>query len=452
VTPTNLAFLSTLVDSAIAPLAGLVLIAAPGVTLSGCGDASSDTGNYDAGSDTAGRDGAAEGDKDSAGKNEAGDKDASNPIPDANQDSPSSACAGPHPTSCTAVMRTVANSALCTNLTVFYFEFGSSTNTLFSGTGGKHYAATNGDSSSPTYTCLNSDIGTFKNGCPESVDVTSRTQKVTWASASKWVYGAFAAETQQVSGGGPASVPTNQQPYMNFTSGYTNMTDNGKACSGSRTPDACLALSPLYSETVPANVGIFDYDSGHFENHAGTFGSLGMTTSGAAGTLTSSVTKGLGVTWASSFYTSPLMAGGIYGPIEDYVTFLRTIMTGDLAISKDMTYNAACTQGGASYTVSPSGKSMTPFTCDAGSSPLAPAKDYYSFGHWIEADAAYGGDYSFSSAGSYGVYPALTEDLSLYEVVSRDAQPGYYSGGQQGLNTLRCGTALRKAWLTGVEQ
>jgi len=230
------------------------------------------------------------------------------------------------------------------------------------------------------------------------------------------------------------------------------MTDNGKACVGSTTPDACLALNPLYTETVAANVGIFDYDSGHFENHAGTFGALGTTTSGAAGTLTSSVLKGLGVTWVSSFYTSPLIAGGIYGPIEDYVTFLRAIMNGDLAISKDMTYGASCTQGGASYSVSPSGKSVTPFTCDAGSSPLAPAKDYYSFGHWIEADESYGGDYSFSSAGSYGVYPALTEDLSLYEVVSRDAAPDYYSGGQQGFNTLRCGTALRRAWLTGVAQ
>jgi hypothetical protein len=333
---------------------------------------------------------------------------------------------------------------------MFYYELGNSTKTLFSGTGGKHYPATTGDSSSPAYTCLNSEIGSFKNGCPESIDVTTRTQKVTWASASKWVYGAFVAETQQVSGGGPASVPTIQQPYMNFTSGYTNMTDNGKACAGSTTPDTCLALDSLYTETVPADVGTFDYDSGHFENHAGTYGTLGTTTSGSAGTLTSSVKMALGVTW-TSFYTSPLIAGGIYGPIEDYITFLQAIMSGDLTISKDMSYNAACTQAGASYAVSPSGASVTPFTCDAGMSPLAPAKDYYSFGHWIEADAAYGGDYSFSSAGSYGVYPALTADLSLYEVVSRDAQPGYYSGGQQGLNTLRCGTALRKAWLTGIE-
>jgi hypothetical protein len=243
-----------------------------------------------------------------------------------------------------------------------------------------------------------------------------------------------------------------QQPYMNFTSGYTNMTDNGKACDGSTTPDTCLALKPSYTETVPANIGIFDYDSGHFENHAGTFGMIGMATSGSAGTLTSAIKTGLGISWSSAFYSSPLIAGGIYGPIADYVTFLQAIMKGDLAISKDMTYNAACTQNGASYTVDPSGKSVAAFTCKAGGSPLAPSKDYYSFGHWIEADADYGGDYSFSSAGSYGVYPALTADLSLYEVVSRDAQPAYYSGGQQGFNTLRCGTGIRKAWLTGVEQ
>jgi hypothetical protein len=442
----GLCFISTVIDLSVASIATTVLVVVPGIAVGGCGGA----GDRGAGSDTGAKD--APGGEDAAVQSETGTKDASNPKSDAKPDSPSTDCSGPHSTSCSAVTTTVANSPVCTNLTMFYFELGNPTTALFSGTGGKHFAATTGDSASPAYTCLNSGIGTLKNGCPESIDVTSRTQKVTWASASKWIYGAFAAETQQVPGGGPASVPMIQQPYMNFTSGYTNMTDNGKACSGSRTPDECLALNSLYTATVPANVGIFDYDSGHFENHAGTYGALGTTTSGAAGTLTSAVTKGLGINWTASFYASPLLSGGIYGPIADYVTFLQAIMRGDLAMSKGMTYNAACTQAGASYTVSPSGASVTPFTCDAGMSPLAPAKDYYSFGHWIEADAASGGDYSFSSAGSYGVYPALTEDLSLYEVVSRDAPPGYYGGRQQGLNTLRCGAELRKAWLTGVEQ
>jgi hypothetical protein len=443
VNPTESASVSIAVSLAAARLAAFGSIAASVLVLSACGGAG------DAGEQDAGRDSGALGSQDALAKLEGASGDASNKTPDASSDGQTPACLGPHSTSCAAVTATVANNALCTDLTIFYYELGNATKPLFSGTGGKHYAATTGDSASPPYACSQSGIGTFDNGCPESVDVTSRTQKVTWASASKWVYGAFVAETQQVAGGGPASVPTVQQPYMNFTSGYTNMTDNGKACSGSMTPDACLALNPLYTETVAAHVGIFDYDSGHFENHAGTFGSLGPTTSGTSGTLTSSVVKELGVDW-TSFYTSPLIAGGIYGPIEDYVTFLQAIMSGSLAISKDMTYGAACTQEGASYTVSPSGKSVTPFTCNAGGSPLAPAKDYYSFGHWIESDAAFGGDYSFSSAGSYGVYPALTQDLSLYEVVSRDAQPAYYSGGQQGLNTLRCGTLLRKAWLTGA--
>jgi hypothetical protein len=387
---------------------------------------------------------------DASPQRDAGRGDAPNSGTDAKSDAPP--CAGPHPASCIAVTTTVATSDLCKTLTLFYYELGTATATQLSGTGGQHYAATTGDEASPPYSCLESGIGMYKNGCPASIDVTSRTQKVTWASASKWVYGSFVAETQQVSSGGPASVPGAQQPFMNFTSGYTNMTDNGMACTGSVTPTGCLALNPLYTETVAANVGIFDYDSGHFENHAGTYGGIAIARSGATGSLTADIQKGLGVTWASSFYTSPLIAGGIYGPIADYVTVLQAIMKGDLAIAKDMTCGASCTQDGASYSVGPTGKSVTPFTCTAGGSPLAPEKDYYSFGHWIEADATYGGDFSFSSAGSYGVYPALTADLSTYEVISRDAQPGYYSGGQQGFNTLRCGVGIRKAWLTGVAQ
>jgi hypothetical protein len=440
----------------LASIRAIVSAALTGGLLAGCGGSPSDVVGQDAaGSDTGAKDGAAEAAKDGgahddASGHEAGGKDASNQDENAKADGPG-ACAGPHSTSCDAVTETVASNDLCTALTVFYYELGNSTTTLISGTGGQHYAATTGDTTTPAYRCLNSGIGTQKDGCPASIDVTSRTQKVTWASASKWVYGAFAAETQQVAGGGPASVPMVQQPYMNFTSGYTNMSDNGKACSGSTTPDDCLALNPLYTETVAADVGVFDYDSGHFENHAGTFGSIGTARSGPAGLLTSSVIKGLGITW-TSFYTSPLMAGGLYGPIADYVTLLQAIMTGDLAIAKDMTFGAACTQDGVSYTVDPSGKSVTPFTCKAGTSPFAPAKAYYSFGHWIETDPAFGGDDSFSSAGSYGVYPALTADLSLYEVVSRDAQPAYYSAGQQGFASLRCGASIRKAWLTGVKQ
>lgn len=372
-------------------------------------------------------------------------------------------CAGPNGNSCVAVAATSANNTLCNTLTGYYYEFGNSTTALLSGTGGRHYCATAGNGSvtcssgtGTASTCTGSGIGSSGNGCPASVDVNSRTQAVVYASGSKWIYGMYVSQTQQVSSGGPASVPSIQQPYMNFTSGYVGMTNGGTACNGSTSPIACLALNPAFSALTPGEAGHFHYDAGHFENHASTYGILGnkliYPTTGAPA-LGANLRNGLGLS-GSITYTNAILAGGLYGPISDYVTLLQMIMTGTLSLGLDLKYNATCMENGASYTVDAAGNSVTPFTCGAvaGGSPYSPYKYYYSFGHVIEQDPTVHGDGAFSSAGSYGIYPALAADKSFYEVLSRRAQPGYYGLGQQGIASLKCGVLLRAAWNTGVEQ
>lgn len=373
-------------------------------------------------------------------------------------------CSGPQTNSCVAVAATAANNALCNALTAYYYEFGNSTTVLFSGTGGKHYCATAGNGGSPTCSsgtgtaanCPGSGIGSSGNGCPASVDVTSRTQAVVYASGSKWIYGGYVSQTQDVADGGPATVPSIQQPFMNFTSGYIGMSNGGTACNGSNSPNTCLALNPVYTGVTSAAVGHFDYDAGHFQNHASQYGIMGnkLTYPTTGSTAMGGVLRtGLGLT-GSITYTNALLAGGLYGPIADYVTFMQMIMTGALSIGLDLKYNATCMENGASYTVDAGGTSITPTTCAAvaGANPYSPYKYYYSFGHVIEADETVHGDYAFSSAGSYGVYPALAADKSFYEVLSRRAQPAYYGLGTQGIASLKCGVLLRAAWKTGVEQ
>jgi len=370
-------------------------------------------------------------------------------------------CSGSAPTgnSCLAVYNTVLNNSLCTNLTQFVVEIGNSTGPLYTTTGGMKYAATNGNSGSPAYSCPGSGIGTFKNGCPASTTINSMSTVVPFASGAKWWYGAYVAQLY----GGPSSVPAAQQPFMNFTSGYVSMGDSGYACAGISPPtiNQCLTQSNAgvpYTTKTNSFVGYFDYDSGHFENHAGQYGAaintLYASTSNHA--LVNAITNELSLT-VSSYYTNPLLSGALVGTGADYRKLLIAIINGSLALGANLTYNAACTQGGDTYTVDANGNTTTSFTCQQGAavygtSPLSPDDDYYSFGHWIEVDPRVNGDGASSSPGSIGIYPWVEKGLGYYGVLSRWATPGYYSLGQQGQSSLFCGRLLRRAWDTGNQQ
>ena len=250
------------------------------------------------------------------------------------------------------------------------------------------------------------------------------TTKFSIASASKWIYGAYVVQMR-----GSASALTAQDiPFMNFTSGYTNMTTNlttsdcPAPASGANTVNVCLAQintsnGQAFTYQDPTTVGKFDYNSGHLENHASQLGGLGdvpvsMLGSEVAGLLDPHVTF---------LYTEPLIAGGIYTSSSDYTQVLRDILSGNLFIHDALGANPVCTQPKAT-------------NCNAAFSPI-PEAWHYSIAHWVEDDPATNGDGAFSSPGAFGFYPWIEASKVYYGVISREAS----SAGSGETKWLRLG-------------
>lgn len=361
---------------------------------------------------------------------------------------PPTTCSASAPSvnSCNAVALTVTNNASCTVLTPFIAEIGNSSGPLYAVTGGTAYAATSGNVANPAYSCPGSGTGTFKNGCPAATTLASTSTAFTWASGSKWWYGAYVAQQN----GSMAAIPSQQQPFLNFTSGYANMGTSGTQCSGLTTPTVnnCLAKNPAYTTQTSSLIGIFSYDAGHFENHAGQYESGINSLQASVGNkaLTNAIMAALGIS-AGAYYTNPDLSGAFYGAMTDYRQFLMAQISGALVQSSGLTYNAICTAAGATYSQDASGNPVTPFTCSSlSSSPFGSQLMYYSGGHWIEPDGA------FSDAGAYGIYPWLEKAKGYYGIVGRSARPNWYSLAQQGVASQQCGSKLRTAWDTGVQQ
>lgn len=170
------------------------------------------------------------------------------------------------------------------------------------------------------------------------------------ASASKWVYGTYVVQLR----GSAAGLTSNDIPFLNFTSGYTNMgsDDRSSQCPSTNSPDTvnvCLAETNSndglpYSHQFSGTTGHFDYDSGHLENHASIYGGLGDVRdvnlgTTVAGELGSSITLQ---------YTEPLMAGGIYTDASNYASILRGILSGTLHMRDALGTNAVCTHPSSS--------------------------------------------------------------------------------------------------------
>jgi hypothetical protein len=82
-------------------------------------------------------------------------------------------------------------------------------------------------------------------------------------------------------------------------------------------------------------------------------------------------------------------------------------------------------------------------TCPTAVSPLS-ENWHYSWGHWVEDDPALG-DGAFSSPGRTGFYPWVNATRTSYGVLARD-------GASSSQDSRLCGSAIRKAWATGVAQ
>ncbi len=320
--------------------------------------------------------------------------------------------AGPPTTnSVAAVSATAQSNTQCTAIQPFYWEIGDASSALASGS--------------------STQVG----GTP----VTAGT-KWSIASASKWIYGMYVVQNR----GGAANLTPADVKFLSFTSGYTYMDTltQSATCtapaSGSDSINYCLTLpsstsGELYSSHNPSTDGVFDYDGGHEENHAGQFqpeiNSLDTSLLGNA------IAAGLNVSGITLRYTQPLLAGGIYASANDYSPILRAVLSGELGMLDALGTHSVCAWVGSG--------------CNAAYSPGVTVHWHYSITHWVEDDPTTG-DGAFSSPGAFGFYPWIESNKKFYGVISR-----YVTANgeiQNGIASSQCGHELRAAWETGVQQ
>ena len=131
----------------------------------------------------------------------------------------------------TAARLTAEKAAACVAVQPFYWELGNAAQPLVGGKAGE--------------------------GAPD------RRTEMAIASASKWVYAAFAAERRQ------GQFTADDIKFLNFQSGYTHY----RFCLPNQSVAACQAsLINGRGRKNPATENRFDYGGGHMQQHALTMG------------------------------------------------------------------------------------------------------------------------------------------------------------------------------------
>lgn len=223
------------------------------------------------------------------------------------------------------------------------------------------------------------------------------------ASASKWLYGAYVAQTA------PLPLTANDIEFLTMTSGYHTFS----TCAQRQTVARCSAAGSNGVFT-PSDVGTFYYAGSHFQKQAaaGPLGPMKNPELGAA------MSNALGITVS---YDQPQLAGGAVMTPAAYAVFLRRVMRGELAIAGLLGTNAVCTN---------------PATCPTALySPVTEESWHYSLGHWVETE----GDGAFSSPGVFGFYPWISADRTRYGIVAREAINGSWG-------SVQCGRELRATY------
>ncbi len=287
----------------------------------------------------------------------------------------------------------------------------------------------------------------------------TRTGQLLIASATKWVYATYAAEKKAVLGAnGSYEIPKQYVPFLNFTSGYTNMQSGD--CPANETPTVkdCMNRQngTVTNGTInPKDIGYFKYNGGHMQ----VFGGGGDPSIGDANGDALSTSKVLGNSVTSTFkahnvnaamsFVSPMPESGILTSAQNYAILLQGIIRNDSPLVMKSLLKPAASDPYAICT------SVTDKTCvDANGQRLSHGTPvpislswHYGIGHWIESDPVTG-DGSYSSAGGYGFYPWIDATKTYYGIVSRlDNSPG-----QQGFRSALCGASIRKAFMTGQPQ
>ena len=241
------------------------------------------------------------------------------------------------------------------------------------------------------------------------------TQVIPVASAAKWVYAAYVLEKR-------GRVVEEDIPYLRQTSGWT-MSALEALCVG-KTVGECASNATLNESLV----GRFNYGPGHFVRHAADIMGLASTRALA---LTNEIKAQLGVSDFSYLQTN--VAGALQTSASGYASFLRAMLRGEFVMSAELGEHKVC----ASAVCGAEGEL----------SPAPPDETWnYSLGHWVEDDPQHG-DHAFSSGGALGFYPWIDASKTWYGVLARRAS---VASAEQGIKSIRCGRAIRRAWLTGI--
>lgn len=248
----------------------------------------------------------------------------------------------------------------CANIGPYYWEIGNATSVLASGSAN----------------CTSTEC--YDRGSVMSI-----------ASASKWLYGAYVAQTKTIT---PADVS-----MLQMTAGYVDFA----MCTQFQTVGKC-AIAGSNDLITPAAIGKFSYGGGHMQMHAAT-GPLAAMNAAALGAAMSSA---LGVEVA---YQQPQLAGGAVMNAAGYAQFLRRLMTGGLTLP--LGAHQICTD---------------PATCPTALKSPTREPWNYSLGHWVELDG------TFSSAGAFGFYPWISADKKLYGIVATTSAPSGWASAQCG--------------------
>lgn len=282
----------------------------------------------------------------------------------------------------------------CSLMGDFYWEIGSSTAVL---AGGKR---------------------------PNENASVSRTTKHDIASASKWVFGAFALQDNKNKGF--TTLTKAQTDKLTMVSGYS--TQNTLRCASSPTVDHCLNNATV----TQTRKDKFYYDGEHFEKLMSEqgYGSAGKT--------------GIDAAYASALgqfgFTAGnvAVAGNLAGSAAGYADFLRKVMKDELEIGSKLGAGAVCADSAAFQN-----KCVARGLPRALYSPVNEPWDY-SYGHWVEKENGSTVD-AYSSPGLYGFYPWISTNKQLYGIISRKSNAlNAYT------NSFQCGRAIRKAYLTGL--
>jgi hypothetical protein len=294
----------------------------------------------------------------------------------------------------------------------------------------------------------------------------SRATSMLIASASKWLSGSYYSELLATQANGQWQLPAPYVPFMNFTSGYDNMTEN---CPGITTPTVqdCLdnqnglgASAVPNGTRTPADVGHFYYNSGHLEVfEAGAdpaaSGAIngGSDNDAALAAALKAAFSARNVMLNLSFF-SPVMAGGVDTTAADYAEFLKglirssspLIMANFLRPTASDPY-AVCTNPSDPACVDVNGQPLSRYA------PVPSTISWhYSITHWIEDDPATG-DGAYSSPGKFGFYPWVDSSKTYYGILARyDNNPVLTPQNAPYYKSAICGANIRKAFMLGTQQ